>query len=123
MATRVLIVEDSPIMQRLLTALISAQDDLKVVGVAQDPFEARDRIKILRPDVITLDVEMPRMNGFELTAKIRSTEQIAQVPVVLVTGLDSREDRERGITAGADAYIVKTSFDQSNLLDVVQRLI
>ena len=63
------------------------------------------------------------MNGFELTAKIRSTEQIAQVPVVLVTGLDSREDRERGITAGADAYIVKTSFDQSNLLDVVQRLI
>jgi two-component system chemotaxis sensor kinase CheA len=74
-------------------------------------------------DLLVSDVEMPRMNGFELTAKVRGTEPLAQVPVVLVTGLDSREDRERGIAAGADAYIVKTSFDQSNLLDVVQRLI
>ena len=66
---------------------------------------------------------MPRMNGFELTAKIRGDSNFAALPVVLVTSLESRQDRERGIEAGADAYIIKSSFDQSNLLDVVRRLI
>jgi two-component system chemotaxis sensor kinase CheA len=63
------------------------------------------------------------MNGFELTTKIRSDKKLTDLPVVLVTALDSREDRERGIEVGADAYIVKSSFDQSNLLEVIKRLI
>jgi two-component system chemotaxis sensor kinase CheA len=66
---------------------------------------------------------MPRMNGFELTSRIRASRELADLPVVLVTSLDTREDRERGIDAGANAYIVKSSFDQSNLLDVIKRLI
>ena len=69
------------------------------------------------------DVDMPRMNGFELTTKIRSDKRLAELPVILVTALDSREDRERGIDVGANAYIVKSSFDQSNLLEVIKRLI
>jgi len=63
------------------------------------------------------------MSGFELTAKIRGDKKLGELPVVLVTALESREDRERGIDAGANAYIVKSSFDQSNLLEVVRRLI
>jgi two-component system chemotaxis sensor kinase CheA len=63
------------------------------------------------------------MNGFVLTEKIRSDKKYAELPVVLVTALDSQQDRERGIEVGANAYIVKSSFDQSNLLEVVQRLI
>jgi two-component system chemotaxis sensor kinase CheA len=63
------------------------------------------------------------MNGFDLTARIRASREFADLPVVLVTSLDSREDRERGVEAGASAYIVKSSFDQSNLLEVVKRLI
>jgi len=66
---------------------------------------------------------MPRMNGFALTAKIREDKKLSELPVVLVTALESREDREKGIDAGATAYIVKSSFDQSNLLEVVRRLI
>ena len=93
------------------------------VTTSVDGADAFSLLKKTAFDLVVSDVEMPRMNGFELTAKIRGTEQVAQIPVVLVTGLDSREDRERGITVGADAYIVKTSFDQSNLLDVIQRLI
>ena len=62
------------------------------------------------------------MNGFELTAKIRSDRNFSKLPVVLVTALESREDRERGIDVGANAYIVKSSFDQSNLLEVIERL-
>jgi two-component system chemotaxis sensor kinase CheA len=73
--------------------------------------------------LVVSDVDMPRMNGFDLTAKIRGDQKLAEVPVVLVTALESREDRERGIEVGANAYIVKRSFDQSNLLEAVRRLI
>jgi two-component system chemotaxis sensor kinase CheA len=63
------------------------------------------------------------MGGFDLTAKIRAHRRLADLPVVLVTALDSTQDRQRGAEVGANAYIVKSSFDQSNLLEVVQRLI
>ena len=58
---------------------------------------------------------MPRLNGFDLTARIRGDKKLGELPVVLVTALATREDRERGIDVGANAYIVKSSFDQSNL--------
>jgi two-component system, chemotaxis family, sensor kinase CheA len=67
-------------------------------------------------DLVVSDVDMPRMSGFDLTAKVRADKNLASLPVVLVTALESREDRERGIEVGADAYLVKSSFDQSNLL-------
>jgi two-component system chemotaxis sensor kinase CheA len=63
------------------------------------------------------------MNGFELTANIRAHRDFSELPVVLVTARESREDKERGIDVGANAYIVKSSFEQSNLLEVVRRLI
>jgi two-component system chemotaxis sensor kinase CheA len=66
---------------------------------------------------------MPRMDGFDLTAKIRADKTLSELPVVLVTALERREHRERGIEVGANAYIVKSSFDQSNLLEVARRLI
>ena len=66
---------------------------------------------------------MPRMDGFELTARIRGDERLSRLPVVLVTALESREDRERGIDAGASAYLVKSSFDQSDLLEALRRLL
>ncbi len=69
------------------------------------------------------DIEMPRMDGVELTATIRADEKLGSLPVVLVTSLGSREDKERGIDAGANAYIIKGSFDQNNLLETVERLI
>jgi two-component system, chemotaxis family, sensor kinase CheA len=74
-------------------------------------------------DIVVSDVDMPRMNGFDLTANIRRDTKLADMPVVLVTGLESREDRERGIEVGANAYLVKSSFDQSNLLEAIQRLV
>jgi two-component system, chemotaxis family, sensor kinase CheA len=66
---------------------------------------------------------MPRMNGFDLTTKIRGDKKFADIPVVLVTALASDADRERGMEVGANAYLVKSSFDQSDLLAVIQRLV
>jgi len=63
------------------------------------------------------------MNGFDLTAKIRADREASDMPVVLVTSLSKREDKERGIDVGANAYIIKSSFDQSNLLEILDRLI
>jgi two-component system chemotaxis sensor kinase CheA len=88
-----------------------------------DGVDAFTALKTGTFDLVVSDVDMPRMNGFDLTAKIRADKALAELPVVLVTALESREDRERGVEVGANAYIVKSSFDQNNLLEVVKRLI
>jgi two-component system chemotaxis sensor kinase CheA len=74
-------------------------------------------------DLLLSDVDMPRINGFDLTAQVRADARFQHLPVVLVTSLDTPADRERGIAAGADAYIVKRTFEQQALLETVARLV
>ncbi len=74
-------------------------------------------------DLLLSDVDMPLLNGFDLTARVRADTRFQHLPVVLVTSLDAPEDRARGIAAGADAYIVKRQFEQQTLLDTIARLI
>ena len=93
-----------------------------VVKTAVDGIDAYTTLRAESFDLLVSDVEMPRMNGFDLTARVRAESSLAELPVVLVTALESREDRERGIDVGANAYLVKSSLDQSNLLQAVRRL-
>ena len=117
----ILVVEDSITSRILLKNILeSAGYDVKT---AVDGIDAITTLKTEHFDLVVSDIEMPRMNGFDLTSKIRSDKKLAELPVVLVTALEAREDRERGIDVGANAYIVKSSFNQSNLLEVVRRLI
>ncbi|MCK6604751.1 MAG: response regulator [Ignavibacteriaceae bacterium] len=117
----ILVVDDSITSRMLLKDILeSAGYNVKV---AIDGVEALTALRSDKYHAVVTDIEMPRMNGFELTYQIRKEEKLKNTPVVLVTALSSPEDRERGIEAGADAYIVKSSFDQSNLLDIVERLI
>jgi len=88
-----------------------------------DGSEAYTTLKTGEFDLVVSDVEMPKLDGFGLTKKIRSDKKYAEIPVILVTGLETQEDREKGVDAGANAYIVKSSFDQSNLLEVIGRMI
>ncbi len=117
----ILIVEDSLTARTLLKNILEASG--YIIKTAIDGKDGYNQIRSRAFDAVVSDVEMPRMNGFELTKKIRSDQSRSETPVILVTNLDSRVDRERGIEAGADAYIVKSSFDRSNLLDVIKRLI
>ena len=117
----VLVVEDSITARTLLKNILESAGYRVLTTV--DGVEALAQLRTEPLDLVVSDVDMPRMNGFELTSRIRESRELAGLPVVLVTSLDSREDRERGIDAGANAYIVKSSFDQSNLLAVVRRLI
>jgi two-component system chemotaxis sensor kinase CheA len=116
----ILVVEDSITSRMLLKNILESAGYR--VKTAVDGMEAFTILRTQPFDLVVSDVEMPRLNGFDLTAKIRAEKDLAKLPVVLVTALDSREDRERGIDVGANAYLVKSSFDQSNLLEAVQRL-
>ncbi len=117
----ILVVEDSITARTLLKNILESAG--YHVKTAVDGIDGFTTLKEGVFDLVVSDVDMPRMNGFDFTAKIRSDKKLSELPVVLVTALQSREDRERGIDAGANAYIVKSSFDQSNLLEIVRRLI
>jgi len=117
----ILVVEDSITARSLLKNILEAAG--YSVTTAVDGIDAYTTLKTGAFDLIVSDVEMPRMDGFDLTVKVRADHQLAELPVVLVTALESREHRERGIDVGANAYIVKSSFDQSNLLEIIRRLL
>jgi len=117
----VLVVEDSITSRSLLKNILESAG--YSVTTAVDGIDGYTALKSARFDLVVSDVEMPRMDGFDLTAKIRADKHLSDLPVVLVTALEQREHRERGIEVGANAYLVKSSFDQSNLLEVVRRMI
>jgi two-component system chemotaxis sensor kinase CheA len=117
----VLIVEDSITSRMLLKNILESSG--YHVKTAVDGLDAWNVLNTELFDLVVSDVEMPRMDGFELTTIIRRDQKLCDLPVVLVTSLGSKEDRERGIDAGASAYIVKGNFDQNNLLETVQRLV
>ncbi|MEA4953390.1 MAG: hybrid sensor histidine kinase/response regulator [Aminivibrio sp.] len=117
----ILVAEDSITSRALLKNILTAAG--YAVHTAADGQEAWETLSRGEISLVVSDVEMPGMNGFELTSKIRSEERLSDLPVILVTSLESAEDRERGVVAGADAYIVKSGFDQGALLDVIRRLL
>ena len=84
---RVLVVDDSAVIRQLLTDLLTAQPDIEVVGTAFDPFDAREKIKSLSPDVLTLDVEMPKMDGLSFLEKIMT---LRPMPVIMVSTLTGK---------------------------------
>jgi two-component system chemotaxis sensor kinase CheA len=117
----ILVVEDSVTSRSLLKNILESAG--YQVTTAVDGIDGYTTLKTAKFDLLVSDVEMPRMDGFDLTSKVRADKQLMDLPVVLVTALGSREHQERGIDVGANAYIVKGSFDQSNLLEVVKQLI
>ncbi|MBF0462645.1 MAG: hybrid sensor histidine kinase/response regulator [Magnetococcales bacterium] len=117
----ILVVEDSITSRMLLKNILESAGH--TVQTAVDGLDGLTALKTSIVDLVISDVEMPRMNGFELTARIRADPVLAPLPVILVTSLSSRADRERGIEVGASAYIVKGDFDQNHLLGVIGRLV
>jgi two-component system chemotaxis sensor kinase CheA len=118
----ILVVDDS-LSTRTLEKNILETAGYKVV-VAPDGMEALSMLNSRGTcDIIVSDVLMPRMTGFELTAAVKADPKLKKIPIILVTSLDSRADKERGIEVGADAYLIKSNFDQANLLQAIGQLI
>lgn len=119
---RILIVDDSITTRTLEKNILEAAGYR--VQLAIDGLEALSAIRSDElPDLIVSDIAMPRLDGFDLTRQIKSEARTARTPIILVTSLDSPADKARGIEAGADAYIIKSSFDQNNLLETIEQLI
>ncbi|MBX0330655.1 chemotaxis protein CheW, partial [Oscillochloris sp. ZM17-4] len=122
----VVLVADDSITTRTLEKNILEAAGYQV-RLATDGQEAFDMLRAMAEhggcDLLLSDIDMPRINGFELTCQVRGDPKLRNLPVVLVTSLDSADDRERGVSAGADAYIVKRAFDQQVLLDTISRLV
>jgi two-component system, chemotaxis family, sensor kinase CheA len=118
---RILVVDDSITTRSVERNILEAHG--YDVELAVDGLEALDKIRANPPDLVISDVAMPRMDGFELLENIKSGAQTAHIPVILVTSLEAREEQERGLNLGADAYIVKRKFDQRDLLLAVRQIL
>lgn len=115
MAIKVLIVDDSALMRALLTEIISGAPDLEVVGSAPDPIVAREMIKTLNPDVLTLDVEMPKMDGLEFLGRLM---KLRPMPVVMISSYTARgsEVTLQALELGAVDFVAKPSAENAALL-------
>lgn len=106
MKTKVLVIDDSALIRSLLTEIINSQPDMTVVGAAPDPLIARDMIKQTNPDVLTLDVEMPKMDGLDFLERLM---RLRPMPVVMVSTLTERgsEITMRALELGATDFVTK----------------
>ncbi len=113
---RVLIIDDSLLIREVLTEILNSSSDIEVVGTAEDPLIAREMIKELNPDVLTLDIEMPRMDGITF---LRNLMRLRPMPVVMISAL-TESNAEVTLTAlelGAVDFIAKPTVDVENTLN------
>jgi len=113
MKIKVLVIDDSALIRSLLTEIINSQSDMEVVGAAPDPLIARDMIKQLNPDVLTLDVEMPKMDGLDFLERLM---RLRPMPVVMVSTLTERgsEITMRALELGATDFVTKPKMSISD---------
>ena len=122
MKIKVLIVDDSALIRSVMKEIINSQDDMEVVGQAPDPLVARELIKQTNPDVLTLDVEMPRMDGLDFLEKLM---RLRPMPVVMVSSLTERgsEITLRALELGAVDFVTKPKISiQSGMLDYTETI-
>ncbi len=119
-AVRVLIVDDSALIRQMLSAILSSDPAIEVVGTAPDPFKAREMIKRLNPDVLTLDIEMPRMNGIDFLRKIMT---LRPMPVVMVSNLtqNGANITLEALEIGAVDFVGKPQEDVQNSLETISQ--
>ncbi|MDP1852635.1 MAG: hybrid sensor histidine kinase/response regulator [Candidatus Omnitrophota bacterium] len=117
---KILVVEDSLTTRELERSILESQG--YHVNTAIDGLDALDKLAQVKYDLIVCDVQMPRMDGFEFCKTFKQKEQYKDIPLIFVTALAKEEDKRRGIEVGAQAYIVKSAFDQTNLLETIERL-
>ena len=118
---RILVVDDSITVREVERQLLAARGYEVVVAV--DGVDGWDAVRSSRFDLVVTDIDMPRMNGLDFTQRIKRDEELRAIPVVIVSYKDREEDRFRGLDAGANYYLTKSSYHDASLLDAVEDLI
>lgn len=117
----ILVVDDSMTTRALEKCILEAHG--YQVRVAVDGVEALSRLRTEKADLVIADIEMPRLNGFGLIEAMKQDSALMNIPVIIVSSVERREDQERGLALGADAYIVKRKFDQTELLTAIGQIL
>jgi len=119
MPVRILLVDDHPIVRQGLRTLLEGRTGWEVVGEASDGVEALEKVDSLQPDVVVLDVTMPRMNGLEACRMIQQKPKTSGMEVLFVTQHDSPQMMREALDAGARGYVVKSNAAR-DLLEAVE---
>jgi two-component system chemotaxis sensor kinase CheA len=120
-ARGILVVDDSITSRSLERSILEAHGYR--VRVAVDGLEALEMLRAEKADLIVTDIQMPRLDGFGLLQALKADSDLCRIPVIVVSSLEGSEDRERGLLLGADAYVVKRTFDQTDLLYTIRQMI
>ena len=118
--SEVLLVEDSPVQRELISGIL--KDNGWKVTIACDGVEALEQLQTFNPDLVVLDIVMPRMNGYEVCRRIKSDPKTKNVPVVMCSSKGEEFDRYWGMRQGADAYIAKP-FQPVELVGTIKQLL
>ncbi|BCB95188.1 hybrid sensor histidine kinase/response regulator [Dissulfurispira thermophila] len=120
-ALNILVVDDSINTREIEKSILESYG--YKVDLAEDGMDGLNKAMKFKYDAVITDVEMPLMDGFSLTERLRAEESYKDTPIIIVTSRSKEDDKMRGIRVGADAYIVKGSFDQNNLIETLQNLV
>ena len=119
--SKILIIEDDPFLNEMyVTKFTQANFE---VEVAIDGQEGLQKIEKNKPDLILLDIVLPKMDGFEILEKVKNNPQLKKIPVVLLTNLGQRNEVEKGLSLGADEYIIKAHFTPTAVVAKVKEIL
>ena len=118
---KILLVEDDPFLLSMYATKFEMENF--VVATADDGAKGLHLAKSEEPDIILLDILLPKMNGFEVLEKLKADKDLGKIPVILLTNLNQRDEIEKGLAMGADDYLIKAHFIPSEVVDKIKKTI
>ncbi len=119
---KILIIEDDPFLSEMYSVKLTQTGEFEV-DVAADGKEGLGKVKTDRPDLVLLDIVLPKMDGFEILKTIKDDPQLKEIPVVLLTNLGQKKEVEKGLALGGDEYIIKAHFTPTAVVAKVKELL
>lgn len=119
--TKILIVEDEPILNKALTEFLT-EEGFNVLN-AFDGEEAIELTKAKKPDLILLDIILPKKDGYEVLDELRADEKIKKVPIILLTNLESAENIQKAFDRGATTYLVKSNYKLEDIIKKIKEVL
>ncbi|MDX1607853.1 MAG: response regulator [Candidatus Spechtbacterales bacterium] len=121
MAKKILVAEDEEALRKALSEVLK-QNKYEVIGVMNGE-AAMDKIKKEKPDLVLLDLILPKKDGFEVLEEMKADDSIKNIPVIILTNLESTRDIERALDAGATTYLVKANYDLEDVLKKIKSIL